>query len=126
VERNEQAMALHEDLLRLRREDPIFSRQDSSIMHGAVIGPEALLLRWIDQAGDDRLMLMNLGRDMEWQPASQPLLSPPPKGWRILWSSEDPKYGGTGTALLDIKRLSVPGHATVVLAPGDGDLQESA
>jgi maltooligosyltrehalose trehalohydrolase len=117
AETNQQAVALHKDLLRLRREDPIFARQDANILHGAVIGPEALLLRWLDPDGDDRLIFMNLGRDLDWQPASQPLVAPPAEGWRILWSSEDPKYGGTGTALLDMKRLSVPGHALVVLAP---------
>lgn len=124
AETNHQGLALHKDLLRLRREDPIFSRQDHNIMHGAVIGPEALLLRWLDPQGDDRLILMNLGRDLIWQPASQPLVAPPARGWKILWSSEDPKYGGTGTALLDMKHLRVPGHALVVLAPGDGSHDE--
>lgn len=117
VDTNVEAVALHKDLLKLRREDAIFSSQDASIMHGAVIGPEALLLRWLDSEGDDRLILMNLGRDLDWQPLSQPLVAPPASGWQIMWSSEDPKYGGTGTALLDTKRLSVPGHALVVLGP---------
>jgi maltooligosyltrehalose trehalohydrolase len=117
AETNQQALVLHQDLLKMRREDPVFSRQDHDMIHGAVIGREALLLRWLGPAGEDRLILMNLGRDLDWQPASQPLVAPPEQGWRILWSSEDPKYGGTGTAMLDMKRLAVPGHALVVLGP---------
>ncbi len=118
LETNQQAWLLHKDLLKLRRSDPIFSRQDATMLHGAVIGPEALLLRWLDPAGDDRLVILNLGRDFEWRPACQPLLALPSNSeWKILWSSESPKYGGTGTALLDMKRLAIPGHALVVLRP---------
>jgi maltooligosyltrehalose trehalohydrolase len=117
LDSNKAAVALHKDLLTLRRQDATFSRQDASMIHGAVLGPEALLLRWLDPGGDDRLILMNLGRDLEWQPASQPLVAPSHGEWRILWSSEDPRYGGSGTALVDSKRLAVPGHALVVFAP---------
>jgi maltooligosyltrehalose trehalohydrolase len=118
LEINQQAWLLHKDLLKLRRNDPIFSRQDATMLHGAVIGPEALLLRWLDPVGDDRLVILNLGRDLEWRPACQPLLAPPSKSeWKLFWSSEAPKYGGTGSALLDMKRLAIPGHALVVLRP---------
>ena len=57
---------LHRDLIRLRREDAVFSRQDRRAIEGAVIGPEAFVLRWCDDEGDDRLMLFNLGRDFDW------------------------------------------------------------
>ena len=40
--------------------------------------------------------------DLHLDPAPEPLLAPPADaGWIILWSSEDPKYGGTGTAAPD-------------------------
>jgi maltooligosyltrehalose trehalohydrolase len=42
----------------------------------------------------------------------------PPSGtrWEILWSSEDPAYGGIGTAPLDADdHWLIPGQATVVL-----------
>ncbi len=38
------------------------------------------------------------------------------KEWTLLWSSEDPKYGGSGTGLLDTRQWRVPGHATIVLS----------
>ena len=117
-DRNPEALELHRDLLCLRREDPVFAAQDSSAMEGAVIAHEAFLLRFYGSDGDDRLMLVNLGRDLHWHPAAEPLVAPPPgSDWAILFSSDDPQYGGSGTALLDTKQWGVPGHATVVLAP---------
>ncbi len=72
---------------------------------------------------DDRLLLVNLGIDLHLDPAPEPLLAPPAdSGWIILWSSEDPQYGGTGTAPLDTPTRTgrtgrIPGHAAVVLKP---------
>ncbi len=115
-EKNAAALALHRDLLKLRREDPIFAAQDATQIHGARIDRESFLLRYFGPAGDDRLLLINLGRDVVWQPAVEPLLAPPEGcDWQILWSSEDPRYGGLGTALLDPHCWYVPGHAALVL-----------
>jgi len=110
--------AMHRDLIRLRREDRVFSAQRADLIHGAVLGAEALLLRYFGQAGDDRLVLMNLGRDLVWEPVAEPLAAAPPNAhWGVLWSSEDPRYGGSGTGLLDTRRWRIPGHATMVLRP---------
>ena len=94
--------ALHRDLLRLRREEPVFWAQRHGGLDGAVLGPEALVLRFFGTAGDDRLLVVNLGRDLSLRPAPEPLLAPP-KGmaWGIRWSSEDPRYDGGGTAPLE-------------------------
>src|SRR6185295_3712545 len=42
-ERNHEALALHCDLLKLRREDPVFRLQRADHLHGAVLGPEAFV-----------------------------------------------------------------------------------
>ena len=70
-------------------------------------------------------MLVNLGRDIDWRPVAEPLMAAPAGSqWEVLWSSEDPRYGGSGTAVLDTKQWYVPGHAAVVLKPGRrGDAQ---
>ncbi|HKA52815.1 MAG TPA: DUF3459 domain-containing protein, partial [Candidatus Binatia bacterium] len=87
----------HQDLLRLRREDPIIARQDRGRLDGAVLGPEAFALRFFSDAGEDRLLVVNLGKDLEYVPAPEPLLAPADGGgWRVLWSSDDPAYGGPG------------------------------
>jgi maltooligosyltrehalose trehalohydrolase len=115
-ERNLEAYALHRDLLRLRREDPVFAAQRGERLHGSVIGPEALLLRYFGVEGDDRLLVLNLGRDFAWTPMSDPLAVPPAdRAWRVLWSSEDPQYGGWGTRPLDPQNWFVQGHAALVL-----------
>lgn len=119
LERHPETLLLHRDLLRLRKHDPIFSRQDATMLEGAVVGPEAFLLRWFDDQGDDdRLLLVNLGRDLRCQYLAQPLMAAPAGcHWKLMWSSEHPRYGGSGTATLDTKNWNLPGHATIVLSP---------
>jgi maltooligosyltrehalose trehalohydrolase len=115
-ERNIAAVALHRDLLNLRRSDAVFAAQRADRLHGAVVAPEAFVLRYFGEAGDDRLVLVNLGRDFDWAPMSEPL-GVPPEGckWQLLWSSEDPKYGGWGTRPFDEQQWYLQGHATIVL-----------
>ena len=110
---------LHVDLLRLRRDDPVFSRQRSDGLEGAVLGPDCACLRYFGDDGQDRLVLANFGRDWQLTPLSQPLLAPPAaKTWRLLWSSNDAKYGACGTPPLELKTgWRIPGEATIVLEP---------
>ena len=59
-----------------------------------MLASEAFVLRFFGTAGDDRLLVVNLGRDLLLRPASEPLLAPPMgMGWEL------------------------PGHAAVVLRP---------
>jgi maltooligosyltrehalose trehalohydrolase len=119
AERHGETMLLHRDLLRIRKGDPIFSRQDARMIEGAVMGSEAFVLRWCDDHYDDRLMLVNLGRDFDWRPVAEPLMAAPPgRTWELMWASDDPRYGGSGAAMLNTKQWSVPGHAALVMRPG--------
>jgi maltooligosyltrehalose trehalohydrolase len=88
----------HQDLLRLRREDPLIARQDRTRLDGAVLGPDALVVRFFgDEDIEDRLLIVNLGLDLEYVPAPEPLLAPLSGGWwHLQWSSDDPRYGGSG------------------------------
>jgi maltooligosyltrehalose trehalohydrolase len=111
-------VALHRDLLRLRRSELAFRQQRADRMHGAVLGAEAFVLRFLHEQGD-RLLLVNLGRDLLLAPAPEPLLAPPtPAGWSTLWGSEDVRYGGTGLPAVETDEgWRIPGHAAVVLQP---------
>ena len=114
-ERNGHDLVLHRDLLDLRRNDPIFSRQDKTAVEGAVIGPEAFLLRWFDEQNDDRLAAFNLGRDIDFNGIAEPLIATPPeRRWDVLWSSEEPDYGGTGTPAFSDKNWHLPGHTAII------------
>jgi maltooligosyltrehalose trehalohydrolase len=85
-----------------------------------VLAGEAFVLRFFGagEAGD-RLLLVNLGRHLELKPAPEPLLAPPAgHAWRTLWSSDDPRYGGCGSAPAErADGWHIPAHAAVVLAP---------
>jgi maltooligosyltrehalose trehalohydrolase len=112
--------ALHRNLLRLRREDEVISAQGDYGLDGAVLGPQCLVLRFFSQDhSEDRLLTVNLGVDLEFNPSPEPLLAPPAnKRWTKLFSTEDPQYGGCGTAPLDTsENWSIPGQAAVVLRP---------
>src|SRR5205823_11506810 len=99
-ERHVEAYALHRDLLQLRRDDEAFQRQRSGGLDGAVLSASAFALRFFarDHA-DDRLLIVNLGADLNRDSFAEPLLAPPiDRAWEVRWSSEDPKYGGGGVA----------------------------
>jgi maltooligosyltrehalose trehalohydrolase len=113
-ERNPDALALHRDLIALRRSDPVLAAGD---VDGAVLGPEVLLLRYFGGDQGDRLLILNLGCDVDLMPAPEPLLAPPPDGeWTLRWSSESVRYGGQGTAPIHPDReWHVPGETAVLL-----------
>jgi maltooligosyltrehalose trehalohydrolase len=109
---------MHRDLLRLRREDGVFGAPAGGV-DGAVLGDEAFVLRFFGEDEDDRLLLVNLGIDLNLTPAPEPLLAPPEgMEWRVLWSSEDPRYGGTGAPLLDTEENWIlPGCSAICCGP---------
>lgn len=95
-------VALHRDLLRLRREDPVLAAQGRHGLDGAVLGEDAFCLRWFGPDGDDRLLLVNLGDDLHLAAAPEPLLAPPAGGrWSLAWDSERAAYGGGGAPFPD-------------------------
>lgn len=118
-ERHRPIYELHKDLLRLRREDPVFGSQKPGGLDGSVLTDECLLLRFFDHGDDDRLLLINLGRDLHLSSVPEPLFAPPAGHmWQILWSSEHPRYGGGGTPPLDARDYwHIQGHAAMALRP---------
>ncbi|MDG3003624.1 malto-oligosyltrehalose trehalohydrolase [Paludisphaera mucosa] len=119
--RNVELLDFHRDLLTLRRVDPIFRQQRGDLLHGAVIGPEAFVLRYFDPQGgpDCRLVVVNLGRDLFPNPTSEPLVaSPRGMRWKIVWYSEHPRYGGCGAPPFESDtHWRIPGRASLVLKP---------
>ncbi len=112
-----EAVALHRDLLRLRREDPVFAAQRPRALDGAVLGPEAFLLRFFGNGGDDRLLVVNFGCDLDRRSIPDPLVAPPEgRAWTVLWSSEHPAYGGGGTPPIETDAgWRIPGQAAAAL-----------
>jgi maltooligosyltrehalose trehalohydrolase len=118
---SESAIALHRDLLRIRRENGLVQDENGTGFDGAVLSSHAFVLRWPSRDGD-RLLVVNLGPDLRLEPAPEPLLGPPLHArWRTVWSSEDPRYGGLGTPPLDSDDAGwrIPADSAVLLAPED-------
>ncbi|MET0501333.1 MAG: malto-oligosyltrehalose trehalohydrolase [Candidatus Binatia bacterium] len=116
-ERHPEAYLLHRDLLNLRRNDPVIKDPRPGAVDGAVLADDAFVLRFFGVDGNDRLLLINLGVDCSLSPTPEPLLaSPAGLTWRLLWSSEDPRYGGHGAAPIeDEMRWFLPGKAAFLL-----------
>jgi maltooligosyltrehalose trehalohydrolase len=109
---------LHRDLLRIRRETACFVDYKVGDVRAAVLTDRAFCIRWWHELGD-RLLLVNLGNTFREAVLPQPLLAPPPDhGWRVVWSSEHPTYGGHGTPEpFTSKRLAIPARCAVLFAP---------
>jgi maltooligosyltrehalose trehalohydrolase len=108
----------HEDLLRLRREEPLIARQDWDLLDGAVIEREAFVLRFFGKGNDDRLLVVNLGMDLADLSTPEPLLAPyRGTSWKVVWSSDDPRYDGPGIINpCGEKGWRLPGGSAVLLA----------
>jgi maltooligosyltrehalose trehalohydrolase len=124
-EQHADVYALHRDLLRLRREDLVFRAQRPGGVDGAVLSPHAFVLRYFGDDGDDRLLLINLGPDVLLAPMSEPLLAPDEDmGWEVLWSSEDPRYGGDSAVAEEREDgWRLPGESAVVMRPSREERQ---
>ncbi len=111
-------VALHRDLLALRRDHAAFKQQRADRVDGAVLAGEAFALRFFAPEASDLLLIVNLGLDLAIACAPEPLLAPP-RGcrWNVLWSSESPLYGGLGVRAFDPADGWVSGHSALVLEP---------
>ena len=118
-QRHASIYALHRDLLELRRTDPVLGQRPCQV-DGAALTDEAWMLRFFSPSGADRLVIVNLGRDLLLGPTPEPLLAPVEgQAWRLLWSSEAPVYGGSGGPAQDAAGdWLVAGQSAIVLAPG--------
>ncbi|HET7372971.1 MAG TPA: DUF3459 domain-containing protein, partial [Gemmatimonadaceae bacterium] len=123
-DRNGHVVALHRDLLRLRREDRVLRAQTRRGVDGAVLNESAFVVRYFGQtSADDRLLLVNLGPRAHLDPMAEPLLAPHCRGrhWAVAFSTESPAYAGWGTPPIDTVDDGwwVPAECAVFLRPDD-------
>jgi maltooligosyltrehalose trehalohydrolase len=106
----------------MRREESAFQPRDERRVDGAVLGPDAFVIRFFEGTADgtrDRLLVVNFGRDLHLDQAPEPLLGAPENHrWAIHWSSESRDFGGLGTPAVEtLDGWRIMGEAAVVLAP---------
>ncbi|HEY3699843.1 MAG TPA: DUF3459 domain-containing protein, partial [Spongiibacteraceae bacterium] len=96
ADRSAPLFLLHRDLLRLRRELANIAAQSRRDIEVSILNSRALVLRWPGPAAA-LLLIVNLGVEQHEIDASAPLFAcAPNSNWTLLWSSEQPKYGGSG------------------------------
>jgi len=123
-DRHETWRRLHHDLIALRFRDAAFSPHRQSDVDGAVLGAEALVIRFFSSAPqDERLLIVNLGADLVRDAFPEPLVAAPEGfDWSLTWSSEAPGYGGAGAPDVVVAGgWQILGHSAVVLRPEMSD-----
>ena len=93
-----------------------------------MLGNHAFALRFFEPGGDDRLLVVNFDGDLHLEVAPEPLLAPPARTrWQLAWSSDHPRYGGTGALPLESPDESwrIPGRSTSVLRPVPWDAERA-
>jgi maltooligosyltrehalose trehalohydrolase len=131
-ERHTDWRRFHVDLLALRRGDHAFSSSVSGDVDGAMLSAEAFALRYFhERPQEERLLIVNLGGDVEAASFPEPLIAPPADcQWIVHWSSEAPEYGGGGTpAVVGPAGWRIPARSAIVLRAektdgGDGTAQD--
>jgi maltooligosyltrehalose trehalohydrolase len=85
---------------------------------GAVLTQDVFLIRYFGEEQGDRLLVVNVGRDVALSPVPEPLLAPPrAQEWRLVWSSESPRYGGSGTpTVYDDGRWTLQAESAVLFS----------
>ena len=86
---------------------------------GAVLTADAFVVRFDPAGPHDRLLVVNLGADIDLAPIAEPLLAPP-RGcdWIVQWSSEDRAYGGSGHQPLRTRpAFTLRGESAILLRP---------
>jgi maltooligosyltrehalose trehalohydrolase len=118
-EAHDAALALHRDLLDIRRNDPVIAASAGRRVDGAVLAPQAFAIRYDGDGPDDRLLIVNLGSDLDLASLPEPLLAPPAeRQWVEQWSSEAAMYGGAGrTPLRFHPAWHLRGESAVLLRP---------
>lgn len=114
-------LALHRDLIALRRSDPVLRLQGRNGMSTAAPREPIGMLRLHGGPGDgDRLLVVNTGIDWKPRTVTDPIVATPDgKPWRTLWTSDALVYGGRGAVPVDgDDGWTFPGRSAVLLACG--------
>jgi maltooligosyltrehalose trehalohydrolase len=92
------------------------------------------VIRFFGGNGDDRLLLVNFQTDLQQRVCPEPLLAPSiGTEWKVMFSTEDPRFGGLGvyTPNADGPWI-IPGETAVLMKPEahgankQGDAEDSA
>ena len=120
AERNQhhEAYALHRELIRLRRTDPLFQQMSMLNVEAATLSDRIFVIRYDDDKGSARLLIINFDIDTHFPSIAEPLIAPPEGcSWRILFSSEEPRFGGFGAHPLEnTDGWTIPAESATVLA----------
>jgi maltooligosyltrehalose trehalohydrolase len=113
--------ALYQDLLRLRREDPVLHVQDRATTQADPIGAQIVTVhRW--HGHDHRLLVANFGPSVGLALKDHPPLAKLPDArWTILLSTSERRFGGSGADSDQVnqageRRFEIPARTAAIFA----------
>ena len=116
-DQHHEAYALHRELIRLRRTDSVFQRMSTLNVEAATLSDRIFVIRYEDDEGSARLLIINLDIDIHLPSIAEPLIAPPTECvWQTLFSSEDSRFGGFGAHPLEsADGWTIPAESATVL-----------
>ncbi len=112
-----ETVKLHFDLISIRKNDPAYKINMREKIDGAVLGNECFVIRFFCKTHEDRLLLINFGKQLQLRSMSEPLLAPPLNTkWKRVWYSDDPSYGGDGILpMIQNSVWTIPGQSAMFI-----------
>lgn len=101
-----QILALYREALRIRGAHAVFQSAPRDEWEAGALGGDALAIRWRDPAGDWTLVFA-LG-DAHLPPSPEFLRPRTGRRWRLVFSTEDSRFGGAGGAVEMVGSWGVP------------------
>jgi maltooligosyltrehalose trehalohydrolase len=119
---HKQTLALYRELLRLRHTLPALKERGRENLRSVSVGKHALAIRQHSSQGD-LLLVVNLEGELKLNFSENSLTRPPESGWKVILSSEDPRFGGKVSAVdlqkaVEQGRISADGPVAVALVNG--------
>jgi maltooligosyltrehalose trehalohydrolase len=118
-QRNAGIYELYRALLDLRHRDPVLSHHDRMTTRASALGAQAITVhRW--HGDEHRLLIANFGAETKLGRMTTPGLSDLPTGdWRLLLSTSDLRFGGTGEPVtIEADAVTLPARSAVIIAAG--------
>ncbi|HBG27059.1 MAG: hypothetical protein A2Y10_08410 [Planctomycetes bacterium GWF2_41_51] len=113
---NNNFYTMFKELVKLRKNDPVFSSLDLYHIESAILNDNTFILRFLKE-NEGRLLIFNFGKSLFCSPVANQIFAPyRNKKWEIVFNSEEPAYGGYGIAEIEfIEGWRLPAECAIVL-----------
>lgn len=112
-----QMLAFYRDLLALRRDEPLLRQRQHDTFQAARVAEDAIVMRYqATGSAEALLVIVNLKGNLKLTFAEQEVTGPPANRlWRLLLSTDDPRYAGTGSEAISFSESGLTASSPVAV-----------